>query len=506
MLFQVTPNRFRPPKEPTNHVYLITDHWDDWFTYQTMYSLAYVDNKGENHFIGSVKIGEVSLAKGRPNIPESFEMLDERFFSLGQDVTYYEKLNELGDDIRYEILKGLNDIALLPDIYDQVYSENVMYRSLLRDVTSASVKGQYRRLAYGDSSLSHYKFKYFPAKLKSSLSEAVEFSFEVTPECNPPSNIHILIGRNGVGKTHLLNNMIHSLLDEHVNPDEVGYFESDAEEKREEFFANLVSVTFSAFDTAEPPAEQTDASKGMRYFCVGLKQPRSQKEGTMLPKSTDQLLEEFVESAKSCCIGAKSVRWIRAINMLESDPMFKAAEVAELAEIKSDKKFHEKAAYLFDKLSSGHKIILLTITRLVETVEERTLVLLDEPEGHLHPPLLSAFTRALSDLLIRRNGVALIATHSPVVLQEVPKSCVSILRRSGSQMAVDRPQLETFGENIGALTREVFGLEVTYSGFHKMLLDAVEEYDDYDSVVEHFNGELGMEAKAIIRALLATKN
>jgi predicted ATP-dependent endonuclease of OLD family len=51
--------------------------------------------------------------------------------------------------------------------------------------------------------------------------------------------------------------------------------------------------------------------------------------------------------------------------------------------------------------------VLLTITRLVETVEERTLVLLDEPEAHLHPPLLSAFVRSLSDLLINRNGVAI---------------------------------------------------------------------------------------------------
>jgi predicted ATP-dependent endonuclease of OLD family len=67
---------------------------------------------------------------------------------------------------------------------------------------------------------------------------------------------------------------------------------------------------------------------------------------------------------------------------------------------------------LFNKLSSGHKVVLLTTTRLVETVEERTLVLLDEPEAHLHPPLLAAFVRALSDLLINRNGVAIIATPS----------------------------------------------------------------------------------------------
>jgi hypothetical protein len=38
------------------------------------------------------------------------------------------------------------------------------------------------------------------------------------------------------------------------------------------------------------------------------------------------------------------------------------------------------------------------------------------------PPLLAAMMRALSDLLVDRNGVAVVATHSPVVLQEVPAS------------------------------------------------------------------------------------
>ncbi|MEK5757114.1 AAA family ATPase, partial [Acinetobacter variabilis] len=75
---------------------------------------------------------------------------------------------------------------------------------------------------------------------------------------------------------------------------------------------------------------------------------------------------------------------------------------------------------LFGQLSSGHKIVLLILTRLVETVDEATLVLIDEPESHLHPPLLSAFMSALTELLEDRNGVAIIATHSPVVVQEVP--------------------------------------------------------------------------------------
>ncbi|WP_419880603.1 hypothetical protein ACN6MY_13195 [Peribacillus sp. B-H-3] len=87
-------------------------------------------------------------------------------------------------------------------------------------------------------------------------------------------------------------------------------------------------------------------------------------------------------------------------------------------------------------------------------------------------------------------------------LQEVPKSCVLIINRRNREVSIERPEIETFGENIGTLTREVFGLEVTQSGFHKLLLDVVEKIGDFDSTIDYFNDELGMEARAIIRALL----
>lgn len=138
-------------------------------------------------------------------------------------------------------------------------------------------------------------------------------------------------------------------------------------------------------------------------------------------------------------------------------------------------------------------------------MEDKTLILLDEPEAHLHPPLLPAFIRALSDLLINRNGVALIATHSPVVLQEVPQSCVWKIRRTGLRSVGERPEVQTFGENVGLLTREIFGLEVTQSGFHKMLRDAVAQRPSYDAVVRRFNNELGDEARATVQGLLAAR-
>ncbi len=160
---------------------------------------------------------------------------------------------------------------------------------------------------------------------------------------------------------------------------------------------------------------------------------------------------------------------------------------------------------IFNKLSSGHKIVLLTITKLVETLEEKSLVLLDEPEAYLHPPLLSAFIRALSELLIKRNAVAIIGTHSPVVLQEVPSSCVWKIRRQGAFAKAERLEIESFGENVGVLTQEIFGLEVTEAGFHTLLNKIADKADSYEQAIEILDNQLGMEGRAILRNLLYDK-
>ncbi|WP_254911141.1 AAA family ATPase [Pseudoalteromonas sp. A601] len=154
------------------------------------------------------------------------------------------------------------------------------------------------------------------------------------------------------------------------------------------------------------------------------------------------------------------------------------------------------------KMSSGHAIVLLTITRLVATVGQKTLILIDEPESHLHPPLLAAFIRALSELTYDKNAVAIIATHSPVVLQEVPKSCVWKVNRIGSTMETWRPRVETFGENVGVLTKEVFGLEVAMSGFYDLLAKSVATGGEYEDIVHEYRGQLGMEARALLKALI----
>lgn len=496
------------PAIKKNIIILYPDDWDDWFTYSTMYNTYYFSEDEKEIHLGSIKIGQKGMEEGqrRPNLPETFEDLEPNFFSLGQDVSYYENLNALGEDLRKEILKGLNDIAYNQSIYKSAIKEDVTRSSLLRSVSITSVEGQFRRLAKGNASLTPYNFRYHAPEHGKSQNNRMILDFNVVPNSNPPTNIHVIIGRNGVGKTHLFNNMISTLLGGNKIISKNGFFSNIESNVPENPFASLISVSFSAFDETNPIKEKRDKTKSLNYSYIGLKTTEEENHNKQTivqasPKSPDILKEEFVRSVEGCRKKSKNARWLDALEILESDPVFKEAEVTRIAKIPIGDAFKKVASDIFRRLSSGHKIVLLTITRLIETIEERSLVLMDEPEGYLHPPLLSAFIRALSDLLISRNAVAIIGTHSPVVLQEVPKSCVWKLRRHGATALAERLDIESFGENVGLLTQEVFGLEVTDSGFHKILQNLAEDSQSYDDAISKLNNQLGFEGKAILRNL-----
>lgn len=487
---------------PLPQVFLSTVEWNDWFEYKTLYRVTYFDEDGNKHRLGGVKIGALNMTGARPDIPSKFDKLPKHFFSLGQDSDYYEDIKNLGDELRETFFDAMNDIAFDEEVYKANINERVTRQSLMRDVTETSATGRFRRLAQGDATLTPYKFSYTSYPGKRGI-KPIMMNFSVLPKSNPPSNIHVIIGRNGVGKTRLINNMIHSIVEE--DSIKYGKFESMSEDDDGSLFANLVSVTFSAFDTTEPVPDRKKKGGEITYSYIGLRTLSTKTDSGFVTKSTIKLKNEFAKSAYKCIIGGKKRRLKAAIKALEADAIFQDADFTSVLDIEDRNEFESAAGTLFNRLSSGHMIVLLTMTRLVETIEERTLVLLDEPETHLHPPLLAAFIRALSDLLTGKNAVAIITTHSPVVLQEVPKSCCWILNRVGYNETVNRPELESFGENVGALTQEVFGLEVTDSGFHQILKKVVRNSGSFDEALNAFRDQLGFEAKAILRVMMNQK-
>ncbi len=546
------------PRNAKSTAYLLVDNWNDWYEFKTLFVLFWVDANGNEQRIGEVKIGQDPMPVGnaRPTVPSAFDALPEEFFSLGQDDSYYEALKECGDQVRAALLRGLRDVALDQELFRRVETLRVTEQSLLRSVHRKTVTTQFARIASGGSRLTAYDFSFQIPGSSDSLSTNPILSFEVRPNSTPPTNIHVVIGRNGVGKTRLLNAMCVGVTAEgSAGLSQIG---ERAPSTDEDFstFANVVSVSFSAFDRFSAGFKPTGPRSAMPYTYIGLKRAittsntkptdkaslsvpivSTNSEDAMMDgqsKSTAELAHEFAGSVSSVWSHeARRQRWNKALETLGNDPVFESIDVyGHLLDISTDSDtngdalfeelifgkespFRTAAQRLFDSLSSGHKVVLLTITRLIETVEERTLVVLDEPEAHLHPPLLSAFIRALSDLLTQRNGVAIVATHSPVVLQEVPRTCAWKLRRNGETVVAERPSVETFGENVGVLTRDVFQLELTGTGFHKMLKDSVDRHrrtvdgaEDSDAwfedVESEFSGQLGEEARSIVYALITS--
>lgn len=483
------------------------DNWND-FGYYTTYILKVFDEVGEKHDIGGLRIGSAGMTTdfegdGKKNVvdlPKSpFKKLGSDYFSLGMSEEYYENLKRLSKSLRLAILIALRDMAFDEAIWQQYREEEVTRVSLLRGTAENTATDQFRRIARGGAVLTEFRFKFDVPTPSTEKSYKIDFIVDPnTPE--PPTNLHAIIGRNGCGKTYLLRYIAESMIKASLP---FLWVKTEDQNERESI-SGLVFVSFSPFD--RPHREIYPGANTMPFPVRRVSLHECETESEIHVKTPDELTEEIVKSVSECAVLNRYERWQEIVQILHSDPGFAEHNFSGLPLQNQRKIDKKKLRYLCDGLSSGHKIVLLTLSRLVELIAEKSLVLIDEPETHLHPPLLSSFVRAVSEIMLDKNGVAIFATHSPVVLQEIAKKCVWKLERFGSEIVANRPEIETFGENVSVLTREVFGYEVSKSGFHQMLLKAVSELDSFEAVMKKFKHQLGGEAQAIVRGHMAKKN
>lgn len=521
------PDRPSPIKletEPNEYFKFERLSWNDKFRYKNSYAVSYFKN-GEETPIGTVKfgyqgIGPVYEGDYRTIINNGwYNSLDNRTFSLGQSTDYYKNVYALGPEISKSFFEAVRDVSYNLDIFYENRSENIMIYSLLRDISSYTVKNQFHRLAHGGVEVTDYDFKFSfksSALKENGTANISEIVFKVRPNESPQTNCHVLIGRNGVGKSYLLDRMIRSvLLDETLKEQEFYKF-LDNEGEISNPFSGVTLVSFSVFDDFYD-YENLNKNADILFNYIGVKriEPISEGDnsgGKVITKDLNDLSEDFYDSIVN--IKNKNIisRWEDIISYLESDQTF-GTEIKIVEKMKSfwskreitpdDKKNIEE--FYQKRLSSGNKIVLLTLTKLVSVVEEKMLVVLDEPELHLHPPLMAAFNKALSHLMKNRNGVAIISTHSPVFVQETPRSAVHMMSREGHSIKIETPLRRTYGENIGDLTYDIFKLEYEKSSFVDEIRKQVEKEDDIEIIFDYFNDQLGYEARALVRQMLFEK-
>ena len=116
---------------------------------------------------------------------------------------------------------------------------------------------------------------------------------------------------------------------------------------------------------------------------------------------------------------------------------------------------------------------------------------------HLHPNAVASLFQVLSEVLNKHKSFALIATHSPQIIQEIPEKRVIVFERHGNVTSATSLEGETLGENISNLTRHIFEAYEIPSHYKKVLNKLANNHA-YQEVLKMFPKGLSMNAKSYL--------
>lgn len=517
MEFLVHERNRRPPVAAKQQpfVVLIRDNWDDSGLKTSFFVELHTEDRRTLQ-VGTVKILKLGQTSGPTPLPTySEDGLDHTYCSLGQSLSYYEALKALGRRVYIPLLVGLRDIVYRPSIREIFADEVGLSRSI--ELSGSSV-----RVLEDTAGMFHEPNSQMPHPEGQPLSLTFHTSVGGSTFDLPlifhdsrhlPTRVNAIIGYNGTGKTRLLANLAMVAHADPVRRSNGTFVERYGEflGHQSEAFGSVVAVSYSAFDTFEVPGrteedrEHLQRSGAVRgYSYCGLRSFASDREpaGTEPHrlKGIGEVADEFFRTLGRLRDEPGRSLLEEAMGPISEEPSFQRLELGSEVLQRSD-----FAGSIFPFLSTGHKIVLNIVAQLALNLQRRSMVLMDEPESHLHPPLLAALLRSVGLLLDRRDSFAVVATHAPVVIQEIPRRYVRVLRRFGQITEVHEPEIETFGENVGLLTRHVFSLDSSATDYQGVLRRLASEFS-LEEIDTLFGDGLSSQARSYVASLLRSRS
>jgi restriction system-associated AAA family ATPase len=161
-------------------------------------------------------------------------------------------------------------------------------------------------------------------------------------------------------------------------------------------------------------------------------------------------------------------------------------------------------------LSDGEHQLLHTIGLCLLFRHEPALFLLDEPETHLNPDWRASYISTLRQALEADGGTrhvmreVLLTSHSPFIISDCQQENVLVFNKDAETKAVTckRPDFNTFGASVNAITIKVFGQRETIGDFALSKLDGfrarLREGDDPDELIREASDVLGDSVERVL--------
>lgn len=465
-------------------IFLVRDNWND-YGFETFFTAHLRLSEADQLELGGVKIAFFehqptdNMRDISPNVfPDG---LPDNHFSLGQKLSYYNRLAGIPDaSIRRDYARSMRDIPILNLLSERLQVEPAFENSLLRTSGAREALDKAPEL-FGSEKRVVDAFDFVTMLHGAGAEHRIPFNF--SPKGPLPNRLNALVGVNGVGKTQLMARlaMLLTSFEEDGNRElrvaKGGSLRDIGSLDPVPSFYSVIAVSFSAFDDFERPTAQDSGI--FRYTYCGLREGDGRvADDNAMAMRIPVMLQAMDKRRGDMALACLAEGLGQQLNV---------EEVATVA--------------FYRSLSAGQRIVANIIAELCLHLQSRSLVLLDEPETHLHPQLITRLTAVLQALLDGFDSVAVIATHSPIVIQQIRAEHVHIVRRlDGNIPLVDPSPIETFGENLSDIIRVVFDSPEADRGYQQMLDDLLAEYGTPDAVEALFDGRLGFNAQSYLRS------
>ncbi|MGK7391816.1 MAG: AAA family ATPase [Candidatus Cyclobacteriaceae bacterium M2_1C_046] len=452
---------WKPSEDITTYIFLTSDSWND-YGIRTLFQLDLIKD-GKRHQIGWVRIMKKDEINTNAVLPREFMSLSSEYCSLSGDKNYYISLkNRLGNNF-YSFLYSLRDAALFPKIYEEFENDEIFKTSLLRTNDSDRIRRTVRFEIEGINYEEYYKFNYSYKPPFSTETISAKFNFDYTTAFE--RRIYALIGKNGTGKTRLLASLAKSL----------SIKDSASFSPHIPIFGKVFTLSYSYFDKFDVP----ESNASFNYIYCGLKKAENSF------KTAEELFVTFVESANQLRKRELDEEWKEILSDVLDEEIIKHLKFKTTYSPQEQSEFDiEKFKKIQHKLSSGQSILLYIFTEVLANIRLDSLILFDEPENHLHPNALSASINSLFKLLSKFESFAIIATHSPIVVQEIPAQNVYIIERINETAYLRQPEKESFGENLTTITEDIFGKREIPAHYLDRIKNIISEGKTYEEILK----------------------
>ena len=471
---------------------------------------------------GQEKYDEYLLRKALGKQVE-FEELPEDFVSLTQSIDVFDGLNNLLKATeKKDFVKQMHLILSTQDdnYYSMVEGQEGLINGLLRDssMDSYSLKRGKEIMLAGET---HYDLrKEMITASFVNVRKRIPLQFSCLPDVKTmmiPNGVMTFIGKNGSGKSTLIYHLAKIM---YAYPDQRFRLKENIGtiEPIDIGISKLFLISYSPFDNFVLPGiggedyrllvQGMETGKGRLVFC-GIRDVKSEFE-RILNNPNDDTYNELFKQVRLEETSLKSVSLLATECMKVLGIIYNDRERKKLWDHISEKaailfpdieqkmyalmyKAEDEAMAEFLNLSTGFKYYLHALSHVIAYIERDSMILFDEPENHIHPPMLSFMMSSLRYVIAQYNSILMVATHSPVIVLESFAENVYVVRNDNGHTTITHPRIETYGANIGEITSEVFDLTTDVSNYYEAynkLYDTWslnEEWGSVDEMLESFN-------------------